>query len=192
MLASGANNEREQANITNYELILRLRMNRIRMIRTMLATAFDIMGDWVYYQDSVRKETISNKHEAWLLVVCILSTAMAGIFFYSLYKNLQADEQAGLEKKHHTFDTFIKRALALEAIFGDIPQIIMVSIIDLGRTSVATVNLATSIFNIALNVLDYFEKEESMLPPPATIKEDDKNNGNAEPNGEANAKESDA
>jgi hypothetical protein len=160
------------ATSNDYTRLERLRMNGIRALKSMIATLWDIIGDWLFYQDIVRKQTISNGHEGSLLAVCFLSTAMAGLFFYSLYYNIKKleinTEERRLLKEHHKFDDFIKNALVLEIILGDIPQCIMTYIIQhaMGEiTPTAVFNVTTSLVNCAFNCLDYIETEASEENP---------------------------
>jgi hypothetical protein len=138
----------------------------IRPTKSILATAADVAGDWIFYlrvNDEIEEEF--EKFKLPLLAFALVSSVLGVLLLVSLivdFSNRRRMKTRGLPPRTN-FGICVKRILGLEIFIEDIPQFVMTAWVTAERgflSPYAVFNITTSSFNFVLNILDMIEIDE--------------------------------
>ena len=128
-------------------------------IKTIIASAADVVGDWYFYNTIKGGDDAFDYLERYLFFFCVVSSVLGVFSIFSiamnncvcLVKNTFAHKEGCMKK--------ISWLLAGEMFFEDIPQVILTYLVMTVRNGgewspVGVFNLTTSLFNFAFNILD--------------------------------------
>mmetsp|Transcript_21483 Transcript_21483/g.32202 ORF Transcript_21483/g.32202 Transcript_21483/m.32202 type:complete len:186 (+) Transcript_21483:155-712(+) len=134
-----------------------VRRTWVPIIKNMLSTAADIVGDWVFYLRVV-KGGYGPDLEPWLLSFSVISSFLGGLTVLSLIMN-HWSVCLNMHNIHKTrFQKVVHVALLSEMFIEDIPQFVLTWLaydrrMD-GLGPYAVFNITTSGFNFVFNGLD--------------------------------------
>jgi len=131
----------------------------IPAIKTLIATAADVFGDWIFYIRT-RKDGDENAavYEKWLFFFCLVSSILGS---FTLITVMLKSCEACVTKENSVkakFIHFMSYLLGMEIFLEDIPQMWLTTMVlkvrANGWTPVGVFNLTTSAFNFTFSVLD--------------------------------------
>ena len=130
----------------------------VPIIKNVLSTTADILGDWVFYSRMLTVDYADDLRIP-LLIFSIISSVLGAITAISLVMQ-HWKVCVDMHNIHKTrFETFINYAMASEMFIEDIPQMVLTTIALARRsggslTGPAIFNVTTSAFNFVFNGLD--------------------------------------
>ena len=146
------------------------RLKGIRSAKTLVSSAADIAGDWLFYSSIIRMNNASlDKYTIPLLLFCIISSIMGlfvviGIYYNFFYSPIMTKKKHSKRTtKYAPFGQFVKFVLGSQMFVEDIPQFVLTIMItrDIGELSTTAVfNFTTSGLNLIFNFLNMIEIEE--------------------------------
>ena len=129
----------------------------IPVIKSILSSATDLVGDWVFYFRTKNGDAgiPLDDLERPLYYLCLISTAFGALAIMGLLLNNIKVEN----KFKQNCMTRINYLLGLEILVEDVPQMIFTTLVSIRKnggvwTPVAVFNVTTSAFNCVLNILD--------------------------------------
>jgi len=145
------------------------RRNWVPVIKNVLSSAADIIGDWVFYFRTKNGAVALDEFEAPIYFFCIVSSVLGALAIFSLIMNtFSCFSKTGNESKFKKQCTNrIKWVLGFEMFFEDIPQVVLTYLVLHTKNGgvwspVGVFNITTSAFNFTFNILD-------MLMPLAEV-----------------------
>lgn len=132
----------------------------IPAIKTLLATAADVVGDWVFYlRTSNDGDDQVLLYESWLYFFCLVSSVLA---CFTLATTLMNTCRGCVEREHPFKSKLIYMMsflLSLEILIEDIPQMWLTTMVLNAKnggkwTPVGVFNFTTSAFNFTFSILD--------------------------------------
>lgn len=131
----------------------------VPIIKTILSSAADLVGDWTYYIRTKNGVSGLDVYEIPLFVFCIIASVFGFLTMLALVlKNAPTISEGDREARKMWLGR-IKMLLAAEMILEDVPQLILTTMVAQyyrgGEwTGVAVFNVTTSVFNFTFNILD--------------------------------------
>mmetsp|Transcript_10585 Transcript_10585/g.16049 ORF Transcript_10585/g.16049 Transcript_10585/m.16049 type:complete len:243 (+) Transcript_10585:195-923(+) len=135
----------------------RARRNWIPVIKAILSSLADIVGDWAFYIRTKNGDNALDEYELPLKFFCIVSTVLGGLSLIAfMLKNQSCFKES---KMAIALSTFIGWLLGFEMFFEDIPQVALTALVLKNKnggvwSGVGVFNVTTSAFNFTFNILD--------------------------------------
>lgn len=161
----------------------------IPALKTITASASDIVGDWVFYRSTTTNRSL-NKYEGPLLLFAIVASLMGlatiiSILMKKTNSNSGFSTSSSTPRQHSFLSRSVTFLLGSEMILEDIPQFILTGLVQnddersIGLSGPAVFNITTSAFNFTFNLLDMFVPldEEEYDDEEITVPGETKNDG---------------
>jgi hypothetical protein len=131
----------------------------VPVIKNVLASGADIIGDWVFYLSTKNGDNILDEFETPLYLFCLVSSVFG---FLAISGQILNNFPCFTKNESKYKKTCMKRLnylLGLEIFCEDIPQMILTALVVLQNnggawTPVSVFNVTTSAFNFTFNILD--------------------------------------
>ena len=139
----------------------------VPVIKNILASGADIVGDWVFYLRTKNGDNILDEFEFPLYVFCIVSSVFGFLAISGQILNNFSCFSKNESKYKKSCMKRVTYLLGFEMFCEDIPQMVLTTLVVLRKgggtwTPVSIFNVTTSAFNFTFNILD-------MLMPLAEV-----------------------
>lgn len=144
----------------------------IPSVKILLATAADVVGDWVFYIRTKDADEELDNYEGLLYFFCLVSSVLACFTVASIVMTNCTGCMATENGFKLSLLSALNWTLGMEIFFEDIPQMVLTTLVLVQRNGgvwspVAVFNFTTSAFNFSFSVLDMmmpFEEKEYKNP----------------------------